>query len=274
MSGGPAPADGSQPVALPARVGVLGTGAMGAAMAIGLARAVPAPDLVLVDAVPQAAAAAAAASGGRVGTIDDLAGVGLLVLAVKPKDAQDALARASTTLPAGAVVASVVAGLTLDRLAAMAPGHPVVRLMPNLAVRHGDGLVVLAARPEDAAQADSLVTALAVLGTVVPLGEQLFAAATALAGSGPGLVALIAEALEEGGVGCGLSRAEARAMTAGVLAGTAALLADGTDPATLRQMVTSPAGTTAAGVAVLERGAVRASVADAVRAAADRAREL
>lgn len=208
MSEGPAPADGSGPVDLPARVGVLGTGAMGAAMAVGLARAVPSPDLVLVDAVPQAAAAA---SGGRVGTMEDLAGVDLLIVAVKPKDAPEAVGALAVSLPPGVVVASVVAGLTLERLAALAPGRPVVRLMPNLAVRHGDGLVVLAARPEDAEAAGALTTGLGVLGTVVPLGEQHFDAATALAGSGPGLVALIAEALEEGGVGCGLSRAEARA---------------------------------------------------------------
>ncbi len=108
----------------------------------------------------------------------------------------------------------------------------------------------------------------------MPLPESLFAAATALAGSGPGLVAVVAEGLEEGAVAAGLTRAQAREMVAAVLGGTAALLADGTDPAVLRQRVSSPAGTTIAGVAVLERGAVRAHVADAVLAAAKRAQEL
>jgi pyrroline-5-carboxylate reductase len=87
-------------------------------------------------------------------------------------------------------------------------------------------------------------------------------------------VALVAEGLEEGAVAAGLGRPQAREMVAAVLAGTAALLADGTDPAVLRQRVSSPAGTTIEGIAVLERGAVRAHIADAVLAAARRAAEL
>jgi pyrroline-5-carboxylate reductase len=109
---------------------------------------------------------------------------------------------------------------------------------------------------------------------VVELPEALFPAATALAGSGPGFLALVAEGLEEGAVAAGLPRGDARRMVAGVLAGTAALLADGGDPAALRQRVSSPAGTTVAGLAELERGAVRAHLADAVAAAARRAEQL
>ncbi|MEW6581683.1 MAG: pyrroline-5-carboxylate reductase dimerization domain-containing protein, partial [Actinomycetota bacterium] len=87
-------------------------------------------------------------------------------------------------------------------------------------------------------------------------------------------LALVAEALEEGGVLTGLARPQARAMVQALLAGTASLLADGTDPAALRQRVSSPGGATVEGVAVLERGSVRARLADAVRAAAARAAEL
>ena len=146
--------------------------------------------------------------------------------------------------------------------------------MPNLAVRHGAGIVALATRGLAPPREAELLAFLRPLGAVVPLPEGLFAPATALAGSGPGLLALIAEGLEEGAVSAGLSRPQAREMTAAVLAGTAALLADGTDPALLRQRVSSPAGATIAGLAVLERGAVRAHVADAVLAAARRSAEL
>ena len=142
--------------------------------------------------------------------------------------------------------------------------------MPNLAVRHGAGIVALATRGLDEAPRGGGAPLLAPLGAVVPLPESLFAAATALAGSGPGLVAVVAEGLEEGAVAAGLTRGQAREMVQAVLAGTAALLDDGTDPALLRQRVSSPGGTTIAGVAVLERGAVRAHVADAVLAAAER----
>jgi pyrroline-5-carboxylate reductase len=109
---------------------------------------------------------------------------------------------------------------------------------------------------------------------VEPLPESLFDAATGLAGCGPGFIALVAEALEEGGVGVGLTRPQARSMTRALLAGTASLLAEGADPAALRQRVSSPAGATIEGIAVLERGAVRAHLADAVRAATKRSSEL
>lgn len=258
----------------PSRVGVLGTGAMGSAMAAGLAAIDPSPELLLCDAFAASAEAAAASSGGTVVDVAGLSAADLLVVAVKPGDAPGAVAEAAALLGPDAAILSVVAGLSLERLSELAPGRPVLRAMPNLAVRHGAGLVVLASSQGDAERAAALAEWLSPLGTVVTLAESLFPAATALAGSGPGLLALVAEALEEGGVACGLGRPAARAMTAGVVAGTGALLADGTDPSELRRRVTSPGGTTAAGIAALERGAVRAHVADAVRAAAARAREL
>ena len=160
--------------------------------------------------------------------------------------------------------------------AAAAPGVTIVRTMPNLAVRFGAGLVAVGeptvsirrcetgsiGRSHRSARSSSLA-------------ESLFPAATALAGSGPGLLALIVEAFEDGGVASGLTRDQSRAMARAVLAGTAALLADDdADPAQLRQQVSSPAGTTIAGLMVLERGSVRAHVADAIVAAARRAAEL
>jgi pyrroline-5-carboxylate reductase len=172
------------------------------------------------------------------------------------------------------VLLSVAAGWTLDRLAAAAPGVVLARVMPNLAVRHGAGIAAVATRGLDAERHDELIRLLDPLGAVVEIPEPLFPAATALAGSGPGLVAVVAEGLEEGAVACGLTRDQARRMVHGVLAGTAALLADGGDPAALRQRVSSPAGTTVEGVAVLDRGAVRGHLADAVRAAAARAEAM
>ena len=129
---------------------------MGTAMAVGLARRAPAPELLLVDPVPGAAAAAAAASGGRAAEPSELADVDLLVVAVKPGDAPAVLASSAAVVPAGAAIASVVAGLTLSRLAELAPGHAVVRLMPNLAVRQGAGLVALASSAAHDAAARSV----------------------------------------------------------------------------------------------------------------------
>lgn len=249
---------------------------MGRALAAGLVRGRPdvAGALAVSDAVPAAVEAALADVGGRPATTEEAASADLVCVAVKPGDAGEALGAVAAAARPGAVVLSVVAGWDLDRLEAAAPGVGLVRTMPNLAVRHGAGIVAVATRGLDDARADQVRQVLAPLGAVVPLPERLFPVATALAGSGPGLVAVVAEGLEEGAVASGLTRVQARELTAAVIAGTAALLADGTDPALLRQRVSSPAGTTVAGVAVLERGAVRAHMADAVQAAARRAGEL
>lgn len=260
----------------PGRVGIIGAGAMGRALAAGLVRGEPdlAGRLLIADALPAAVEAAVADAGGRPATLEVAAGADLVCLAVKPADAEAALGAMSRAMAPGAVLLSVIAGWDLDRLAAAAPGAPLVRTMPNLAVRHGAGVVALATRGVEPEPEAALMGLLRPLGAVVPLPEALFPVATALAGSGPGLLALVAEGLEEGAVSAGLTRAQAREMTAAVVAGTAALLADGTDPALLRQRVSSPAGTTIAGLAVLERGAVRAHIADAVVAAARRASGL
>ena len=260
----------------PRRVSVVGVGAMGRALAAGLVRGHRglAERLSVADAVPAAVEAALADVGGRPASVEEAAGADLVCLAVKPKDVDAALAEIAPAMGAGGLLLSVVAGWDLDRLEAAAPGVALARTMPNLAVRHGAGIVALATRGLEPSREAELLGFLRPLGSVVPLPEGLFPPATALAGSGPGLLALVAEGLEEGAVAAGLGRPQARELTAAVLAGTAALLADGTDPAVLRQRVSSPAGATIAGLAVLERGAVRAHVADAVVTAARRATEL
>jgi pyrroline-5-carboxylate reductase len=258
----------------PASIGVIGAGAMGSALAAGLARASGSASAILIhDAVAGVAEGAAAdLEGVRSAGAAEAGAADLVCLAVKPVDAGAALAALDPG--EGAVVLSVVAGWDLDRLAAARPGVALARTMPNLAVRHGRGVIAVATRDLPPEREEALMALLAGLGAAVALPERLFPAATALAGSGPGFLALIAEALEDGAVAAGLSRAQARAIVPALLDGTAALLTAGQDPATLRQRVSSPSGTTVAGIAVLERGAVRAHVADAVKAAAARAAEL
>jgi pyrroline-5-carboxylate reductase len=243
---------------------------MGRAFAVGLVRAHPelAASLLLSDAFPAAADAAASETGGQVTDLATAACAECVVLAVKPKDVEAALTAAQPSMGAKTVLLSVVAGWTLDRLAAAAPGVGLARTMPNLAVRHGSGIVVVATRGLSTESDAGLHALLDGLGTVVDIPESLFNAATGLAGCGPGFLALVAEGLEEGGVTAGLGRTESRAIVQGLLAGTASLLADGGDPAELRQRVSSPGGATIEGVGVLERAAVRAALADAVTAAA------
>ncbi|MBU6364087.1 MAG: pyrroline-5-carboxylate reductase [Acidobacteria bacterium] len=249
-------------------IGVVGVGAMGGAMAAGLA---PHARVVVEDLMPGRADEVAAEHGVESG---DAAACDIVVMAVKPQDLAEVLADVAPRMRDGAVLASVAAGWPTERLADAAPGHPVVRLMPNLAVAHGAGVVVMASRGLDAAGQAEVRALLDPLGAVVVLDEDLFPAATAIGGSGPGFVAYLAAALERAAIAEGLPAAEARAMVQGVLAGTAALLADGLDPAELQARVTSPEGTTAAGVAAMDERAADQAVAAAVRAAAARAAEL
>ena len=132
----------------PARIGVIGAGAMGTALAAGLLRGSDlASRLCFADVYPAAAQLAAAETGGRPCPVAEAAAADLVCLAVKPADADAALEEIRPSLGPGAVVLSVVLGLSLDRLAAAVPeGVALVRTMPNLAVRHGAGVVVMAAR--------------------------------------------------------------------------------------------------------------------------------
>jgi pyrroline-5-carboxylate reductase len=178
---------------------------------------------------------------------------------------------------APAPVLSIAAGVTLARLeGALAPGTPVVRAMPNTPALVGAGAAAVAAgsaaSDSDVAWASSVLGA---VGTVVVVSESLLDAVTGLSGSGPAYLFLVVEALVEGGVLAGLPRDVASSLAVQTLVGSGQLLASSSSgPEALRAAVTSPGGTTAAGLRALERGGVRAAFLDAVMAAAERSREL
>ena len=155
-------------------------------------------------------------------------------------------------------------------------GVAVVRAMPNTPALVGAGASAIA--PGSAADEDDLVWAQEVLGavgTVVRVPESQLDAVTGLSGSGPAYVFLVAEALIEAGVLAGLPRPTSRTLAVQTLLGAAQLLADsGETPEVLRAQVTSPGGTTAAGLHALESAGVRAAVLDAVMAATERSRAL
>lgn len=197
------------------------------------------------------------------------------VLAVKPDDVP-AAARAVADAGVRRVL-SVAAGVTTASIEAAA-GQPlaVVRAMPNTPALIGAGAAAISpgstAEEEDMAWAEKILGA---VGVVVRVPEVALDAVTGLSGSGPAYLFLVAEAMVEAGVLAGLTRDVAETLTFQTLLGSARLLADGgSTPAALRGAVTSPGGTTAAGVRELERRGVRAAFLDAVAAAAERSREL
>jgi len=195
------------------------------------------------------------------------------VIAVKPGDVEAACG----DCPGDGRVLSIAAGVTLARLEGwLGPGRPVVRAMPNTPALVGAGAAAVAggtaAGEDDLAWAEGVLSA---VGTVARVPEALLDAVTGLSGSGPAYLFLVAEALIEAGVLVGLPRSVSTALTVQTLVGSARLLAEsGSSPEALRAAVTSPGGTTAAGLRALEAKGLRSAFLDAVAEATERSRQL
>lgn len=263
------------------RIAMIGGGQMGLALAEGFCRAglLTAAEITVYD--PAAAArerllarlpgirlvdsAAAAAAAART-----------VILAVKPQQAAAACREIAPALAADAVLVSIVAGLSTRALEQLSGARRIVRVMPNTPCLVGRGVSVACHGPEvPAADRSRVLALLGAVGTAHEVDESLMDAVTGLSGSGPGFVAVLVEALADGGVRAGLPRPLALALATQTLSGTAALLDQtGEHPAQLKDRVASPGGTTIAGLAVLEQRGVRGALIDAVVAAAARGREL
>ncbi len=249
---------------------------MGEALLAGLVDAgwAPMAELAVVEVDPARRSALSDRFEGLT-VADDVPDADGAVIAVKPGDVPAACrAVAARSIPR---VLSIAAGVTLAGLEAdLGAGTAVVRAMPNTPALVGAGAAAVA--PGTNAGDDDLAWAEAVLGAVgevVRVPEAMLDAVTGLSGSGPAYVFLVAEALIEAGVLVGLPRDVSARLTVQTLVGSARLLAGSDEgPEALRAAVTSPAGTTAAGLRALEQAGVRAAFADAVVAATERSREL
>lgn len=253
-------------------VQIVGGGRMGEALLGGMLAADPERSVRVVEAVAARRAELEAAHPSI--EVTEVAGdADGTILAVKPHQIVDACA----TLGATGRVLSIAAGVTLATIEAALPaGTPVVRAMPNTPALVGKGASAIsggtAASDDDLDWAESILGG---VGIVRRVPESLLDAVTGVSGSGPAYVFLVLEALIEGGVAAGLPRDAAEELAGQTVLGAAALYLDGdTTPAELRAQVTSPGGTTAQGLRVLEQAAVRAAFIDAVLASRDRAAEL
>jgi pyrroline-5-carboxylate reductase len=262
------------------RIAVLGGGRMGAALVAGMLDAG-------LDAESLAVAEADATRRHELETL--LPGVrtapsapwvvgdaDVVVVAVKPGDVAAVLEAASSALEPETLVVSIAAGVSIATLEAAAPGRPVVRAMPNTPALVREGVAAIAAgRHASDAHVETARRLLGAVGSVVVVPESALDAVTGLSGSGPAYVFLLAEAMIEAGVLNGLPRDVATELVHGTIRGAGVMLTDTGDTAEqLRAAVTSPGGTTAAGLRALEVGAVRAAVLEAVSAATRRSREL
>jgi pyrroline-5-carboxylate reductase len=263
------------------KLALLGCGKMGSALLRGVEKALGADQLTvfLSDVAPGAVTALAgelACAKSTGAALDMAAAAEVVLLAVKPGDIQ-ALCQELRQLPGRRLYVSIAAGVTLAQLeSVLGSEQAVIRVMPNTPALVSTGAAAFArgthATAADAALARQLFQA---VGTVDEVSEKLLDAVTGLSGSGPAYIYTVIEALADAGVLMGLPRQTALTLAAQTTAGAARMVLEtGKHPAALRDEVTSPGGTTIAGLEQLEANGLRHALIQAVRKATERSQEL
>jgi len=261
---------------------VLGAGKMGEALTRGIVKAgfVQPEQLVITDIVPELAKSLAAALGATAMT-DNKAAVqqaDIVIIAVKPKDIAAPCRDIAAALPPGGAVVSIAAGITLRQLAAFIGRDDIAlaRVMPNTPCLVGAGAIGLSFSTGVSAELrDTIARMLATTGIVEELPESLLDAVTGLSGSGPAYIAILIEALADGGVLMGLPRATAQRLAAQTVYGMAKMqIETGQHPAQIKDAVSSPGGTTITALSVLEERGFRSALMAAVEAATLRSKAL
>lgn len=261
------------------KIGFIGGGALAESVIRGIAKKLFAPENIFVtekiparrDYLTQKYSVNAAADFATFAEKIDV-----LIIAVKPKDVNSALAEVAQKISSKTLVMSVVAGYKLEKLENFLPKQAVIRVMPNVAVLVGEGMMAYTAGKN--ATAENLAFAKkfwSAIGRAVEVEEKLMDAVTGLSGSGPAYAFLMIDALADGGVAAGLPRNYAIELAAQTLLGAAKMVLEtGEHPDVLRDRVTSPAGTTIEGIRILERNNFRSALIEAVISAAEKSKNL
>ena len=262
-------------------IGFLGCGKMAQALARGFVRSgiAKATDIIGSDVFEPARTAMRDEIGATVTTSNNelCKKADTLVLAVKPQSADALLKEIQPAVTDRHLVISIVTGISIGKMTQLLGGpRRIVRVMPNTPCLVGEAASGIAVGPTATSQDAELVENLfRSVGVAHRVSEQLLDAVTGLSGSGPAYIYQVIEALSDGGVKAGLAREVATALAAQTVLGAAKMVLEtGMHPGQLKDMVTSPAGTTIAGLAVLEQRGVRSAFIDAVDAASRRAKEL
>ena len=258
------------------KVGFIGGGALAESIVRGICGSVFAPsDIFIAEIRPERCAELSKLYGVQTSAEANFLGeADLLIVAVKPKDAEKTFAALENKIPASTLITYTVAGLKLASVEKFFPEHKIARIMPNVAVSVGESMTAFTLNKFAAQDGDTVKKFWSTLGRAVEVEEKLMDAVTGLSGSGPAYAFLMIDALSDGGVAAGLSRSMAIELAAQTLLGAAKMVLQGEHPDVLRDKVTSPAGTTIEGVRVLERGAVRSSLIEAVLAATEKSARL
>lgn len=261
------------------RIGFIGVGMMGEALLAGVLRGSVAPEDVLVCERRSDRAAELEQKYGVtiVQELTDVAQASTIFLVVKPGDIAGVVGELASALTPDHLLISLAAGISTAVIEdAVITPVGVVRVMPNTPALVGAGMAAMSpGRHCSAAQLATAQELLASTGRVVQVAESQQDAVTAVSGSGPAYVFLVIEAMVDAGVSLGLTRDIASELAVQTVLGAATMASvTGEHPTLLRERVTSPGGTTAAALAVLEDAGVRAAFARAMRAARDRSRTL
>jgi pyrroline-5-carboxylate reductase len=262
-------------------IGFLGAGKMATALARGFIRAklAEADQIVASDPVVVARTAFAKETGGRVvGTnVEVVQATNVLFLAVKPDQVPAVLAEVREHFTEEHLLISIAAGVPILKLeSGLSPIARIIRVMPNTPALVGESATGYAlGKSATAADGDLALRLFSAVGSAFQVKESLLDAVTGLSGSGPAYVYQFIEALSDGGVAAGLPREVATKLAAQtVLGGAKMVLETGQHPGLLKDMVTSPGGTTIEGLHELEKGKLRGTVISAVRAATEKSKKL
>lgn len=263
------------------RLGFIGTGNMGGALILAAAKSNSENELLLSDKITEKADALAEKTGGKV--CDNLtvaAEADYIFLGVKPqmlKDTMDEIAPVLKKRESRFVLVSMLAAFTCERICEAAGGnYPVIRIMPNTPASIGEGMILYSpGRDVSSDEVRFFLDSMKEAGRFSLLPEKLMDAGASVAGCGPAFVDLFVEALADGGVACGLPRAQANEFAAQMVLGAAKLILESKKhPGQLKDEVCSPGGTTIQGVRALEKGGFRSAVTEAVIAAYEKNFEL
>ncbi len=199
----------------------------------------------------------------------------IIILAVKPQNMESVIDEIAADIDHSKTVVSIAAGITLSYLQSRLKTDKIVRVMPNTPALVQEGMSVMSLCECFTGKEINIIRSIFMsVGRVMALPERFMDAVTAVSGSGPAFIALFLEAMIDAGSNMGLSRDDATELAVQTAVGTAKLLDGGMSPERLRQMVTSPGGTTAAGLKVFEEKELKNTVSDALHAAKNRAQEL
>lgn len=261
------------------KIGFIGTGAMGGAMLKGIHARNPEASFCLFDKDADKLAKTAAQYGARIGESEAAvsAASDIVILAVKPVHMETVLAACATVPDRNRIYVSLAVGLPLSLyLRFLGEDAKVVRTMPNTPALIGEGITLFCtSKAVTAEDKTAAVELLSCVGLVEELEERLISEVTAVTSSSPAYFYMMIEAMGDAAVQSGLPRAAAYRWAAAAMAGSARMVLEtGKHPGELKDLVTSPAGTTIEGVAVLEREGFRSAVIDAMGAVTRRAREI